>query len=279
MQISPILILVLALAPALPAPQAAGASLQLRLANSSVDPTQDPTQDPTPGPADNRPELKELCDKLGGHAGKRGKEDTEAISVIDKLVQEFPNCGPKDRALVVKQLDRCFTEKRQENEDGLRENKLFIAAATALGEMAPECVPVYLKWIGDKAHRKDLALQRVLILKLGRTKAEAGREPLINLLQDESAKIQAAAAEALGEYAEIDLKLRKTTFESLLKLLMSVKGQVDSNVNDLIARERYDTIAAPITTALQRLSKHEEHDPNEWQRWWNKNKKEDWDKS
>ena len=232
-----------------------------------------------PAPADNRPEVKELCDKLGAHAGKRGKEDSEAISVMDKLVQEFPNCGPKDRALVVKQLDKCFGEKRQEDQDGVRENKLFLAAATALGEMAPESVPVYIKWIGDKAHRKDLALQRVMILKLGKTKAEAGRTTLLDLLVDPSAKIQAAAAEALGEYAEIEQKLRKTTFESLLKILMSAKGQVDSNVNDLIARERYDTIAAPITTALSKLAKREEHDPNEWQRWWNKNKKEDWDKS
>lgn len=236
-------------------------------------------QDPAPGPVDGRPEVKELCDKLGGHAGKRGKEDSEAISVMDKLVQEFPNCGPKDRAAIVKQLDKCFTEKRQEDQDGVRDNKLFIAAATALGEMTPENVPVYLKWIGEKSHRKDIALQRTLILKLGRTKAEAGRVPLIDLLQDENAKIQAAAAEALGEYADIELKLRKATFESLLKILMSAKGQVDSNVNDLIARERYDTIAAPITTALGKLSKHDEHDPNEWQRWWNKNKKENWDKS
>ena len=230
------------------------------------------------GPVDNRPEVKELLDKLGAHAGKRGKEDTEAIGVIDKLVQDFPNCGPKDRAAVVKQLDKCFTEKRQEDENGVRENKLFIAAATALGEMAPECVPVFLKWIGDKAHRKDLALQRILILKLGKTKAEAGREPLINLLNDENAKIQAAAAEALGEYAGIDLKLRKSTFEALLKLLTSVKGQVDTNANDLIAKERYDTIAAPIVTTLQRLTGVEEHAPEAWQRWWNKNKKEDWDK-
>jgi hypothetical protein len=235
-----------------------------------------PTQGQTP--PDSRPEIKELLEKLGAHAGKRGKEDTEAVGVIDRLVQEFQNSGPKDRAAIVKQLDRCFTEKRQEDENGVRENKLFIASATALGEMAPECVPVFLKWIGDKAHRKDLALQRVMILKLGRAKSEAGRQPLIDLLLDENPKIQAAAAEALGEYAGIDLKQRKPTFEALLKLLTSTKGQVDSNPNDLIAKERYDTIAAPIVTTLQKLTGHEEHDPVEWQRWWNKNKKEDWDK-
>jgi hypothetical protein len=234
-------------------------------------------QDGTQTPPDNRPEIKTLLDALDHHAGKRGKEDQEAIGVIDKLFGEFKESGPKDRAAIVKALDKCFTEKRQEDENGVRDNKLYIAATTALGDMAPESVPVFLKWIGDKAHRKDLALQRLLILKLGKTKALEGREPLVKLLKDDQPQIQAAAAEALGEYAEVEQKLRKDTFEELLKLLMGVKGQVDSNSTDTIARERYDTIAAPIVTSLQRLSGHEENVPEEWQRWWNKNKKEDWD--
>lgn len=258
------------------------AALLLALALSPLAPRALPheaaIQNPAPTPADGRPEVKTLCEELGAHAGKRGKEDSEAISVIDKLVQEYANSGPKDRAAIVKQLDKCFTEKRQEDKDGVRENKLFIAAATALGEMKPECVPVYLKWIGEKSHKKDIALQRLLILKLGKTKDEAGRKPLINLLNDENAKIQAAAAEALGEFGEASQEVRKATFEALLKLLMSNKGQVDSNVNDLIARERYDTIAAPIATALGRLSGQKDQSPEEYQRWWNKNKKEEWPK-
>ncbi|MBM3988906.1 MAG: hypothetical protein FJ294_13230 [Planctomycetes bacterium] len=235
-------------------------------------------QGPAPTPADGRPEVKALCEQLGGHASKRGKEDSEAISVIDKLVQEFAASGAKDRAAIVKQLDKCFMEKRQEDKDGVRENKLFLAAATALGEMKPECVPVYLKWIGEKSHKKDIPLQRLLILKLGKTKHETGRKPLIDLLNDENAKIQAAAAEALGEFADASQEVRKSTFEALLKLLMSTKGQVDSNVNDLIARERYDTIAAPTATALGRLSGQRDLSPEEYQRFWNKNKKEEWPK-
>lgn len=235
-------------------------------------------QDPDQPPPDNRPEIKELVDKLGSHAGKRGKEDTEAVGVIDKLMQEFENCGPKDRGAIVKQLDKCFGEKRQEDADGVRDDKLYIAATRALGRMAPECVPVLSKWIGDKNHRKNIRLQQALIEELGRSKAESGRTLLIGLLNDENAVIQGAAAQALANYAEIDLKLRKETFESLLKLMTSVKGQVDSDPNDTIARNRYDAIAGSINTTLQRLSKHDEHDPAEWQRWWNKNKKEDWDK-
>lgn len=230
-----------------------------------------------PPPVDGRTEIKTMLDELAAHADKRGKEDHEAIGVIDKLVQEFPKSGPKDRGAIVKALDKCFTEKRQEDENGVFDNQLYIASATALGEMAPESVPVLLNWIGNKSHRKDVKLQRVLILKLGKSKNEAGRGPLINLLVDKDPNIIAASAEALGEYGACEQKARKATFESLLKVLMEAKGAVDGNAQDTIARERYDIIASPINTTLTRLSAHDEHDPNEWQRWWNKNKKEDWD--
>jgi len=229
-------------------------------------------QDPPP---DDRDEIEALVDQLGDHAKQRGKEDQEAIAVMDVLVQEFPASGPKDRAAIVKALDKCLREKRPEQEGG-RQNQLFLAAATALGEMTPESVDVLLSWIDHKTHRRDLALQRVLILKAGGSKTEKAQEDIVKLLKHHEAQIQAAAAEALGNYGEADEKLRKETFEALLKTLMDVKGQKDSDPTDIIARERWDVIAAPIITSLQMLSGHDERDPQEWQHWWNKNKREDW---
>ncbi len=226
-------------------------------------------------PEDGREEIKELIDALGDHAKQRGKEDQEAVALIDQLLQEFPACGPKDRAAVVKALDKLFKEKRPE-QDGGRQNQLFLAAATALGEMAPESVDALVGWIDHKTHRRDLALQRVLILKAGGTKHEDAHKTIFKLLKHHEPQMQAAAAEALGYYAEADEKVRKDTFEGLLKLMMNVKGQKDSDPNDIIARERWDIISAPIITSLQALSGESIRDPQEWQRWWNKNKKSDW---
>ena len=231
-------------------------------------------QDP---PADNREDVKAMLDQLDDLAGDRGDKDPEAIAVIDKLVHAFPESGPKDRSAIVKSLDKCFKEKRNEDENGVRQNQLYLAAATALGEMSPESVSVLLSWIGHKSHKKDLALQRLLILKLGKTQDEKAIKPLIKLLDDHEPQIQSAVAEALGDFDEVDLDERKDIFEELLKLLMAVKSEVDADNTDSIARNRYDAVAAPIITSLQRLSKHNEHDPQEWQRWWNRNKKADWD--
>jgi HEAT repeat protein len=231
-------------------------------------------QDP---PADDREDVKAMLAELGQHASERGKEDTQAIAVIDRLVQAFPECGPKDREAIVKGLDKCFKEKRPEDEAGVRQNQIYLSSATALGEMAPESVPVLLSWIGHKSHKKDEALQRLLILRLGKTKDARAMKPLIKLLDDPDAPIIAAAAEAMGEFDGAALDERKAMFEELLKLLMGAKAGIDADNADPIARQRYDTIAAPIVTTLTRLTKHTEHQPEAWQRWWNKNKKEDWD--
>jgi HEAT repeat protein len=229
---------------------------------------------------DNRPEVKELLVKLSDHIGERGKQDAEAIAVLDLLVPEFEKSGVKDRQAIVKGLDKCLDVRRTESEDGLRDNKLFLAAAVCLRTMGPESAPVLIKWIGHKDHKKDLALQAKLITSLGKTRDEAGRKVLIKLLVDKSPAVQAAAAEALGEYSEADQKVRKECVQDLITMaLMPAKGLIDVQTPNQADRERWDTISAPIITSLQRLTRHTETDPQKWQAWWNDNKKKDWDKS
>ena len=122
-------------------------------------------QDPEELP-DKREEVKALLDEFAGHVKKKGDEDDKAIAVIDQLYQEFENSGPKDRAAIVKGLEKCFSSKRKAKEDGTPDNGLYIAAATAMRDMGPECVKPLIKLIGHKNHRNDLALQRRLILSL-----------------------------------------------------------------------------------------------------------------
>ena len=236
-------------------------------------------QTPNTNP-DNRPEIKEQLEKLSTLIGQRGKQDIEAIAVLDTLVQEFEKSGIKDRQAIVKAIDNCFSVKRQETEEGVRDNKLYIASAVCLRTMGPESAPVLIKWIGQKDHRKDLALQAKLITSLGKTHDEAGRKVIVKLLVDKSPAVQAAAAEALGEFTEADQKVRKECVEELITTaLMPAKGMIDVQSPTQSDRDRWDTISAPIITSLQRLTRHNESDPQKWQAWWNDNKKKDWDKS
>jgi hypothetical protein len=226
---------------------------------------------------DKRPEIKEMLATLKGHIGKRGTEDREAVGVIDQLLQEFPQSGPKDRAAIVKGLSKCFEVKRQDLDDGVKNNQLFLASAVALGEMGKDATKTLEKWIGNKKHRKDIQLQRRLILSLGKTKDVGAVKKLLDLLNDNHNIIVGATAEALSQFEEAPQKVRKEIFNDLLKMMMTTKAMKDANASDIVAREKWDVIAAPIITTLQAMSGHDERKPEEWQRWWNKNKKKDWD--
>lgn len=226
--------------------------------------------------ADERPEVKALLEELAGYVKAKGEKDPEAIGVMDKLLPEFPNSGPKDRAAIVDALVDCFAAKRtKEIEEGIPDDRLYQAAATVLGEMGPESAKPLSALIGDKAHRKNLRLQQRLALALGKTKSPEGLKTLLGLTKHKDAPMQAAGAEALANFFDADLDTRKAIFEELLRTMMDQKAKKD-NVTDLEAQERWNTIAGPILEALQKLSGHGETDPDQWLRWWNDNKKKDW---
>ncbi|MFT5052026.1 MAG: HEAT repeat protein [Chlamydiales bacterium] len=226
---------------------------------------------------DKRDDVKEWLATFKGHVKKRGVEDREAIALIDTMLQAYEGCGPKDRAAIVKGVGKALEAKRQDTDEGLIDNRLYRAVAVSLGEMGPESVKVLTSWIGDKRHRKDLILQRDLIASLGKTRSEKGMDTLVDLLTHHEATLQAAAADAIASFEDLEEKERKVLFKEVLDALTGAKGATDININDTIARERYDTISAAMITTLQRLSGHKERRPSEWQRWWNKNKKKNWD--
>jgi len=231
-------------------------------------------QDPKP---DKREDVKEQIATLEAHLKKRGDEDQEAVGVIGQLHQVFPDCGPKDRASIAKALGKVLGTKRKPDDEGNYDNSMFRPAAVALGDMGPESVKVLIAAIDGKTQRENLPLVRELILALGRTRDLDGTKTLGDMLKSKDAILQGAAAEAIGQFHEVELDVRKDLFEEMLKQLMAVKGRVDSDGNDTEASNRYEVIRGPILTSLQALSGQSISDPDEWQRWWNKNKKEDWD--
>jgi HEAT repeat protein len=235
-------------------------------------------QDPGDAPiVDERPEVKALLDSLATLIKARGEKDPEAIGEIDKLVQEFPASGPKDRAAIVGQLADCFDAKRpKELEEGVPDDRLYIAAATALGTMGPESVKVLAALIGDKAHRKNSRLQQTIALSLGKTKSPEGVKTLMALLKHKDAPMQAAGADALAFYFDAPEATRKEIFELLLNTMMDQKSKKDTAPNDLEAQDRWNVISGPIIATLQKLTGHGETDPDLWLRWWNDNKKKDW---
>jgi hypothetical protein len=230
------------------------------------------------GITDERPEVAALLDELGLYLKEKGEKDPAAIGVLDKLVQEFPDCGPKDRGAIVKACADCFDVKRtKELEEGIPDDRLYKAAAASLGQMGPESVKPLMALIGDKSHRKNQPLQLSLTRSLGMTKSPDAVKTLMGLLKHKDAPMQAAGAEALGYYSDAPEATRKLIFEELLRTVMDQKTRRDTSPTDQEVQERWNIISGPIIETLQKLTGLAQSDPEQWQRWWNDNKKKSWE--
>jgi len=226
--------------------------------------------------ADGRPEIKALLDELDKHIKERGKKDLEAIAVIDKLLAEFEESGPKDRVSIASAMGDCLKVKRGEIEEYVPDDRIYRASAVALGRMAPESVKVLLANLDSKVLEKLAKAMREVVLSLGKARSAEGVKPLIDLLPHKDSWMQAATAEALGMYGLAEEKTRKSIFEAILKVMMGQKNKVDTDPSDIEARERWDAIGPPMIQALTNLTGQDIRDPQEWQRFWNKNKKDAW---
>jgi hypothetical protein len=228
-------------------------------------------------PPDARPEVAAKLEELAAHIKERGKADELAITTIDALKVEFQRSGPKDRAAIVKALAACFKATRKELEKGVPDDRLQFAAAEALGGMGPDSVKTLTELLGQKGLRSNLRLQARIAQSLGGTKDPRGLEPLLALLENKDKEMQVAGAAALTYFGESDLDTRKRVFEQALHILMDQKSKKDADLNDFEAHDRWNAISGPLVTLLQRVARRIETDPDAWLRWWNKNKKADWD--
>ena len=226
---------------------------------------------------DKRPEVKEWLSQLKDHVGERGAEDREAGALIEKLTEEFQKSGEKDRAAIVKEVAKCLDARRKDLKKDVPDNALKLAAAKALGAMGPESVRALSGWVDHKKVRDNIELQRRLVLSLGETKDEDATKALLDMLDNHKPSIVGAAAEALGNFTGIEQRERKKLFEELLKALMSARGKVDADPADNIAREWWNVVSAPLMTAMTALSGHDAKNAQDWQRFWNKNKRSNWD--
>ncbi len=230
-------------------------------------------------PPDNREAVEALLDELADYVRKSGRDDpgdSAAIKRIDQLGKEFKLSGPKDKKAIIRGLGRVFLAKRRAEKDGSQKTAMFILAARGLGGMGTEATDPLLKWVDSSRHKNDLALQRELILSLGRTKSKKARKELQDLLKDVRPTFKGAAATGLGMFTHEPSKVRKELFEDLLKALMQAKA--NSLGQNSTAQKIWSALNGPATASMRKLSRASASSPEAWQRWWNKNKRRDWDK-
>lgn len=232
--------------------------------------------------AEAQPAIPGLVEDLQQELGRRKIDEARAKQLVEKLAAEFAVCGTRDRAPIVRVLERCLAAKEQGKPDA----ELVCHAARALAGMAPESLPVLERALDNKVLLKEKEVGRTLVLALGKTRDKSAVKTLLALLDSSEDGIVAAAGEALGEYEGANLALRKQLFEETLKAWMQAKDEKDSQVqqtldpnspHDAAALKRYELLESAFATTLQRLSRQDARSVELWQRWFAKNKRVDWD--
>ena len=241
---------------------------------------------PKPAAAKPDPEVKAKLDEFKKLIkDRKGAKDDQAIKIIDSVLTNFDKLHPKDKRDFTKALYEPLKNTRVKRKP--MDARLFKTAVVALGQTGTNGSK-YLadafknkRRFGDKAWR---SLRAEMLKSLGKTKDKR----YVKFLTDEALKniedtLMAAAGQALGEYADADLKLRQEISKDLIRKFVNIYENANTNLDsgDLQRKtweDRYKAVADPWNTALQKLTKQSLRHPNDWQKFYNKNKRKNWDK-
>ena len=232
---------------------------------------------PVPPVDPNLPEqLKELKSMV---AEPKMESDFRAIGLIQKLTAQPKGLNPKDKDKLAKALGDVFrTGKARPPEKDI----LYRETADALAKFGADGGKELAKAVEDKRHQDNLPLLAHLLLALGRTKDEKQ----VDLLTDTAVRsphdeLRAAAGEALGNYTELDLKLRRSTVKTLIRewgalhQLATTADPTDPNapidMGPQNARRTLRAIEGKWNSTLQKLTGASHSQFTDWQHWLNKN--------
>lgn len=240
-------------------------------------------QDPKPAPKGPDKEVADMCDRLKDCVNdKKVARDAEGVDLIDKLLQKVDaGVDPKDKVMILKQLDAVFTQGKLRPFD---RTELYTGAAFALGKIGGPDAAKVLKDAYDSKRfpsKPDWVRFREALLKnLGRTKDESQVKFLVKEASNNTeAALQAVAGEALGNFAESKEALRKEIVSGLLVKygeLAEKASQPGSNIQGQNANDRLAAVADKWNTALAQLTGQSFTSFRDWQVWYNKAKGQPW---
>lgn len=238
--------------------------------------------DPAASPKAPDPEIPKAIAEFGKLVNdKQMSKETEARTYLQKWVEGFEAMHPKDQAAVVGALNDVFGKAKQRAPDKI---ELYDAAAVALSRMGKGGAKVLKEAFANPRYRKPewVALRGRLIACLGQTQDQAHLNFLLDTaLRDPEDQIMAKAGEALGNFDKTDLKVRRDVVKKLLKRFVEIHNQSRTeSLDDPVAETRkrtYAAIADPWNTTLAKLSGQAFRSPQDWEKWWNNHKDDNWD--
>ncbi len=235
----------------------------------------------TPPPKDN-PQVAVLTKSLKEIVGDRkGRKDDEGVKILDKFTKLYPKLNKKQQKTILKAAAHVFKARRKPQNP-----LLFFSGSEALGHFGEAGAKELSKLVNQKQfrHRDWTPLRVHLIKQLGKAAGLSFIKQLLDLaLRDSEDQIRGAAGEALGYYAKKDQKVRKLIVGKLIKELNATYNGSKSSLDPVdpvrkLYEDRFKAIQDPWMKALTKLTTLNFRTPLEWEKWWNKNKRKNWDK-
>lgn len=216
---------------------------------------------------DDSPEVAAACESLD--KAYKDKDDEAAKGGMRAIVDFMPEAGPKDTKKMLATLAKAYSQRRDDK-------NLAVSATMTLGACGPAAGSTLQAAFENKAFKKDPEMLRLIAVETGRTVDEKSVKFLVDTLDFKFFEVIAGAAEGTAFYHSAPLKVRKEIVGPLVKALESAANAAQ-NLQDVLAKEKYGIIGAPIIDALQKLTGQNIRDPLAWTKWWNDNKKaNDW---
>lgn len=221
-------------------------------------------------------QLKEIV------ADRKLARDGEGLDVITILVQKWQGgLNEKDKKDVVKGLESVFTKGKLRPSDSAQ---IYIGAAVALGQLGKDGAEPLQSVFEDKRFPKKeewVPLRCELLKALGKAKDETRVKFLIEIARrDPEPQLEASAGEALGNFEDSKLELRKEIVSNLLIRY----GEIDSRARQLDPadieaqnmQKRLNVISGKWNATLRAMTGQAFHEYPEWNEWYNKNKSKEW---
>lgn len=237
-------------------------------------------QAPVAAPPPVDPALPDLLKELKSLVAEpKMTADFQAIGLVQKLAQAPEQRNPKDKERLAKAFGDVFRTGKLRPAD---KQHLYKETADALGKFGADGAKELFKTLGDPRIKDDVPLRCHLIQALGRTQDDKQVDWLLDqTTRSPHDEIRAAAGEALGNFKDLELKLRREVVKQIVREWGSLHSSattpaptdpnapIDSGPEN--ARRTLRAVEGKWNNTLAALTGASMTQYMDWQRWLNKN--------
>lgn len=226
------------------------------------------------------PDLKELVAELNTEYKDKRDRDVERIAAIYSILEEnYSKYPDADQKKIVKSIKAGFDIKPPLADRSFQ--KTGAASLSGMGKEGLKALEYALKSKNLKPKNNDdqrevdecIQVKAFIIEAMGMSKNPDAIKTLTKLLWDDDAETIKASCKALANYNELPLKERKEIVEELVKVYANLNTLALNNPKIPQYKQKLITVEGYFNVALNKLTLQSLESAEEWQKWYNDNKK------